>query len=1434
VSGLFFVVLFSSPSPWSRVTRWCALTVSGLLTVGLLATGGTAVAAVQTPEPTATASATPTASPSPSDTPSSVPAESSPSPAAPDPAPSASTPTPGSSEAPAPAPTPTATPSASATPAPSASGQTSAPSVRTRLAAPRANIGIMAAGVPNDPTQMWIEDFENVSGTDAAQLGPYSSSAYYADAFWLNYAQCNGVLAEYGTPDASLSSMCTTSGQASRNNVRRLADVLGQVSNSVTGGTAIGTPVNGTSTASQLNRSLTEWTENTAGTAGQNVVVRRATAPGIVAAGSNDARYYTLSLDMAEASCSFGTAPASRAQITLGVLLGASNTPVSTSRVISPCTDTAIATKWYTSNLVAPATDWGNGGTGVAAGRYISDQTVQLTAAQLATLRPEVRNANVSAGGNDLAVDNLRVLDVTPALDVAFSSGTVTAGSPSTLTFTITNTSELNAKTDWRFTTALPSGVVIAPTPAQGGTCVDATGTPFAVTAAAGSSSVGVVGGDLTAGMASCTITVQVVAANTGTYTIAPSATTASTLVAPSATSMTVTAPATITIQKNVISRAAQTDQFQLSLSSGATTVASATTAGSSTGIQSAQVGPIAVTRGATYTISEAVQPATTLSTYTTTYECRKNGTLIASGTETSGALTIPDEAGAQIVCIFANTAVTGGKFYCDANYVYGLRQDGTIVQGYAPTGTATALPGAPTGVTTANSLAIDPSGTTAWAVVRSTDLNTAPTVIKYTVAGGTVTSATQTVTTQATGTGTVVAGAVDAKGNFIIGKADASAFRLYRYNEASTSFVQLGYINTGGVARNGDFAFDRQGNLFVLQSVGGMQQMYSVTTANYDAALTASSATTVIPATATTNKASDVAALVANGIAFSTRGVAYLSSATTIYQFDPMTWNTISGTQTITGGTTANPLTDLASCAAPSTIALDKQVVGRRTGGAADNFTISLAVGGSTVATASTTVGTTVNNAASIAPLPALVNSQVTISETMVNGLADVSSFYSPVYECWANGVRISSVKAASGTITIPNQAGVGVACTFYNTPQASATVTLRKAVTDGAAANPQAASGWAVSTQITSSTGTATLPTDAANQSTKKSNLVTGADGSATFLILFGTATSTANITIAETQQTGYQFLSLTCVGVTPNPATTTSGTTISAALTAAVTPGSTVDCTFSNRPTAQLTLVKSVVQPASASPSTWTLGATRSNAGALAGPTGTTGTAATTNQPVSAGVSYNLAESGGTAEYLQSGNWVCTNSTTGQSVAVSAAGDVTFPQGGNVTCTVTNATSRIVLIKTVSSGSFLPSAWTLTATPATLTGLSAKSVPGSATGNVIEVRPGYSYTLSEANTDPVAGPKTWYQTTLQQCSDAAGNGCVTVGPTITTPAVGTTTGTAYYRFVNAQAPVIALPLTGGPSSDAFLILGAGVLAVAVAAALVTAWRRSRRSAS
>ena len=162
------------------------------------------------------------------------------------------------------------------------------------------------------------------------------------------------------------------------------------------------------------------------------------------------------------------------------------------------------------------------------------------------------------------------------------------------------------------------------------------------------------------------------------------------------------------------------------------------------------------------------------------------------------------------------------------------------------------------------------------------------------------------------------------------------------------------------------------------------------------------------------------------------------------------------------------------------------------------------------------------------------------------------------------------------------------------------------------------------------------------------------------------------------------GYTAGNWTCTGAT------LTGSTVAIAL------GDDATCTITNNDQpAQLTLVKNVDNPdgsgGAAAPADWTLTAD--------GPTtitGTSGSDPVTDATVDGG-DYTLTEADGPAGYTAA-NWTCTGATVNGAA-------VTVPNGGDVTCTITNTAQQahLTLVKTVTNdngGTAVPTDWTLTA--------------------------------------------------------------------------------------------------------------------------------------
>ncbi|MDN4614117.1 hypothetical protein P5G50_06590 [Leifsonia sp. F6_8S_P_1B] len=364
-------------------------------------------------------------------------------------------------------------------------------------------------GTPQAPTVAFQENFENGVGNTPVGLTAYTGASgqkYTADPAWLT--GCNGQIRNFNTPSTTLGN-CANDNETS--NLNQLAYALGAHSGSAT---------------PAANHAVTAYTE---GNPGANATQFQ-TASNIALA-SSSGRFLTFSVDTAAVNCQVS------APLYQFAFLNQAGTATNVGGVLNACTSTTTANVPANGTLPARA---------VNVGTYTSNGSLLFSGSSLGI---RMQNANGSGTGNDAAFDNIRILDVTPQLDKAFSPATAVTGGTSTLTFTVTNTSELASKAGWGFTDALPAGLTLA-NGTVGGTCNATT------TAVAGAASVTVANGTLAAGQASCTITVQVTATAAGSYTNGPDNVTTVGLNEPGTSTVTFSDP-TFTVSKAVSSTTA-------------------------------------------------------------------------------------------------------------------------------------------------------------------------------------------------------------------------------------------------------------------------------------------------------------------------------------------------------------------------------------------------------------------------------------------------------------------------------------------------------------------------------------------------------------------------------------------------------------------------------------------------------------------------------------------------------------------------------------------------------------------------------------------------------------------------------------------------------------------------------------------------------------
>ena len=321
---------------------------------------------------------------------------------------------------------------------------------------------------PEDPTLIFEEPFENITGADVVSLSDYTGvdgATYTADAFWLNAAACNGFVLQGVTP-VPFTGDGAGCAPASAARLVDLATVLGG-GDSSNRAVAAYTDANGTPADTLLAQSIDSGITLTEG------------------------RFYVASIDAAEVNCLIAS---THSALDFGLSLPTGEVLISGGPAVA-CNSSTEQT--LNGNLIR-------------SGTFLS-QGFQAPVSGAAELL--VRNRSTTGGGNDFAYDNLRLLDATPSIYKAFDQEQVEVGQPTTMYLTIVNTSDLQQKSGWSFTDELPEGMTVATTPNVSATC------EAEITAEAGGSEVVVDAGSLATGAESCQIAVDVVLGAGGDFT---------------------------------------------------------------------------------------------------------------------------------------------------------------------------------------------------------------------------------------------------------------------------------------------------------------------------------------------------------------------------------------------------------------------------------------------------------------------------------------------------------------------------------------------------------------------------------------------------------------------------------------------------------------------------------------------------------------------------------------------------------------------------------------------------------------------------------------------------------------------------------------------------------------------------------------------------
>ncbi|MGF0118622.1 DUF7507 domain-containing protein [Promicromonospora sp. Marseille-Q5078] len=358
---------------------------------------------------------------------------------------------------------------------------------REAAAAPARSAPLAAApgnpGTPSEPEVLYTEDFENTPDGSNTLLSDYTGATgvtYTGDPVWVSRPGCNGFVVDWTSTRNAQD--CTAVANAPRwfGSMAAIAHALGEHAGNdpETNGVAASYTTSG----------------------GANDLVQFETVDPVTLPAA-DGRFVTFAVDAGAQNCNV-SAPLLRFYL---VDSTGAEVPVSSS-AINVCTDPRGET---ISDAPLP-----QGGTvATRVGSFVANGSTLVDGPSLGI---RMRNENGSPNGNDGAYDVVGVLDVTPQLDKSFSPAVALVGTTSTLTLTVTNTSELASKDGWAFTDTLPDGLVVADTPDLDNQCT------AQVDASAGGSTIAVTGGSLAEEEVSCTISVDVTSDAAGSYTNGP------------------------------------------------------------------------------------------------------------------------------------------------------------------------------------------------------------------------------------------------------------------------------------------------------------------------------------------------------------------------------------------------------------------------------------------------------------------------------------------------------------------------------------------------------------------------------------------------------------------------------------------------------------------------------------------------------------------------------------------------------------------------------------------------------------------------------------------------------------------------------------------------------------------------------------------------
>lgn len=636
--------------------------------------------------------------------------------------------------------------------------------------------------------------------------------------------------------------------------------------------------------------------------------------------------------------------------------------------------------------------------------------------------------------------------------------------------------------------------------------------------------------------------------------------------------------------------------------------------------------------------------------------------------------------------------------------------------------------------------------------------------------------------------------------------------FHLFSFDPATEQAQSVGSVQVDSSRSelspaNGDFAFSATGDLFLLRSDSGTNPTAAIYTIS-GASINSGNPQIV----ARTNQAPvNLGGTAANGVAVDSDGTVIIGTGNQAFFLDPSNgFAQVPGRPTLSG---LGSSTDLASCQQPPTITVIKELPLRAD--AEDQFTISIATGNEPPFASVTTEGASTST--QLGPVIARTNQSYRISETIDEGPSALED-YQATWACVFTAVGGSQQQLGSGSgfsfqISTPNQTGDTV-CTITNaTKNAGLIVDKEWAVNGTVYQHGDQPEG--LDTQLT--VNGSSLAWGDVHGGLVVGQLVNLAETVTISSELAHCTVDSERITRINGDAASHDFSNGYAHRLTATGQTTGQTENVNSILVR-----NTVTCDST------LTLEKELLTQfdPDAGVDQWLLQAD----GPTTGVSGVTDSAAVTDVAVEPG-QYTLSESllpdygakelGYVLESL-----VCVDRATGTDVPVDADQRITIGVGADVVCTFTNKDlPGSVTWDKIAAGSGVllsGSEWLLTGPGSDTDGIEVVDFEGTAPNAdgpdqdgaagafLLEDLVWGDYTLVEARAP--AG----YQLSGEEIA-------FTIGPVSDSDTLHLDLGSVE----NQQRDALAIPLTGGLGADLFFIIGAVLVALALAALI---WHRRK----